>query len=78
MDWETSINEWISSRTKIFKGKSKIWIMQQCLIMSNYVLLCLIMSDLSRYAAKTDLKNATGIDTPCVAKKVGLANLNLM
>ena len=36
------------------------------------------MSDLSAYATKTDLKNATGIDISCVAKKVGLANLNLM
>ena len=52
--------------------------MPQSLIMSNYVLLCLIMSDLSAYATKTDLKNATGIDISSVAKKVRLANLNLM
>ena len=52
--------------------------MPQSLIVSNYVLLCLIMSDLSAYATKTDLKNATGIDISSVAKKVGLANLNLM
>ena len=52
--------------------------MQQCLIKFNYVLLCLIMSDLSDYATKTDLKNAAGIDTSSVAKKVDLANLNLM
>ena len=31
--------------------------------------------DLSNYAIKTDLKNATGIDTSSFAKKVDLANL---
>ena len=31
--------------------------------------------DLSNYATKTDLKNATGIDTSSFAKKVDLANL---
>ena len=31
--------------------------------------------DLSNYATKTDLKNATGIDTSSFAKKIGLANL---
>ena len=31
--------------------------------------------DLSNYATKTDLKNATGVDTSSVAKKVDLANL---
>ena len=31
--------------------------------------------DLSNYAAKADLKNATGIDTSKLAKKVNLANL---
>ena len=31
--------------------------------------------DLSNYATKTDLKNATGIDTSSVAKNVDLANL---
>ena len=31
--------------------------------------------DLSKYATKTDLKNATGVDTPKFAKKVDLANL---
>ena len=31
--------------------------------------------DLSNYATKADLKNATGVDTSRFAKKVGLANL---
>ena len=31
--------------------------------------------DLSNYATKTDVKNATGIDTSSFAKKVDLANL---
>ena len=31
--------------------------------------------DLSNYATKTDLKNATGIDTSSFAKKVDLASL---
>ena len=31
--------------------------------------------DLSSYATKADLKNATGVDTSRFAKKVGLANL---
>ena len=31
--------------------------------------------DLSNYAAKADLKNATGVDTSKFAKKVDLANL---
>ena len=31
--------------------------------------------DLSTYATKTDLKNATGVDTSSFAKKVDLANL---
>ena len=31
--------------------------------------------DLSNYATKTDLKNATGIDTSSFAKKVDLTNL---
>ena len=31
--------------------------------------------DLSNYATKTDLKNATGIDTSSFAKNVDLANL---
>ena len=31
--------------------------------------------DLSNYATKTDLKNATGIDTSTFAKKVDLASL---
>ena len=31
--------------------------------------------DFSKYATKTDLKNATGIDTLSFAKKVDLANL---
>ena len=31
--------------------------------------------DLSNYAAKTDLKNATGIDTSKFAKNTDLANL---
>ena len=31
--------------------------------------------DLPNYATKTDLKNATGIDTSSFAKKVDLANL---
>ena len=31
--------------------------------------------DLSNYATKTDLKNATGVDTSSFAKKTGLANL---
>ena len=31
--------------------------------------------DLSNYATKADLKNATGVDTSIVAKKVDLANL---
>ena len=31
--------------------------------------------DLSNYATKADLKNATGIDTSSFAKKVDLANL---
>ena len=31
--------------------------------------------DLSNFATKTDLKNATGIDTSSFAKKVNLANL---
>ena len=31
--------------------------------------------DLSNYAAKTDFKNATGVDTPDFAKKTDLANL---
>ena len=31
--------------------------------------------DLSNYATKADLKNATGADTSCFAKKVDLANL---
>ena len=30
---------------------------------------------LSNYATKTDLKNVTGVDTSCFAKKVHLANL---
>ena len=34
--------------------------------------------DLSNYATKTDLKNATEIDTSSFAKKVNLASLNLM
>ena len=33
---------------------------------------------LSNYATKVDLKNATGVDTSKFAKKVDLANLNLM
>ena len=32
--------------------------------------------DLSNYATKTDLKNATEIDTSSFAKKVNLASLN--
>ena len=31
--------------------------------------------DLSNYATKTDLKNATGVDTSSFAKKIDLANL---
>ena len=31
--------------------------------------------DLSNYATKTDLQNATGVDTSKFAKKVDLANL---
>ena len=31
--------------------------------------------DLSNYATKTDLKNATGVDTSKFAKRVDLANL---
>ena len=31
--------------------------------------------DLSNYATKADLKNATGVDTSRFTKKVGLANL---
>ena len=31
--------------------------------------------DLCNYATKTDLKNATGVDTSSFAKKTGLANL---
>ena len=31
--------------------------------------------DLSNYATKSDLKNATGVDTSKFAKKVDLANL---
>ena len=31
--------------------------------------------DLSSYATKSDLKNATGVDTSSVAKKTDLANL---
>ena len=31
--------------------------------------------DFSKYATKTNLKNATGIDISSFAKKVGLANL---
>ena len=31
--------------------------------------------DLSNYATKTDLKNATGVDTSSFAKKADLANL---
>ena len=31
--------------------------------------------DLSNYATKTDLKNATGVDTSSFAKKTDLANL---
>ena len=31
--------------------------------------------DLSNYATKTDLKNASGVDTSTFAKKVDLANL---
>ena len=31
--------------------------------------------DLSNYATKTELKNATGVDTPKLAKKVSLSNL---
>ena len=31
--------------------------------------------DLPNYATKTDLKNATGVDTSSFAKKVDLANL---
>ena len=30
---------------------------------------------LSNYATKTDLKNATGVDTSSFAKKTGVANL---
>ena len=30
---------------------------------------------MSNYATKTDLKNATGVDTSSFAKKIGLANL---
>ena len=32
----------------------------------------------SNYATKVDLKNAPGVDTSTFAKKVDLANLNLM
>ena len=32
--------------------------------------------DLSNYAAKSDLKHATGVDTSKFGKKVDLANLN--
>ena len=31
--------------------------------------------DLPNYATKTDLKNATGVDTSSFAKKTGVANL---
>ena len=31
--------------------------------------------DLSNYATKTDLKNATGIDTSSLAKKIDLSSL---
>ena len=31
--------------------------------------------DLSKYATKTDLKNATGVDTSSFAKQTDLANL---
>ena len=34
--------------------------------------------DLSNYATKADLKNATGVDTSKSAKKVDLAKLNLI
>ena len=34
-----------------------------------------VQLDLSNYATKTDLKNATGIDTPSFAKKVDLTSL---
>ena len=33
--------------------------------------------DLSNYATKADLKNATGVDTSKFAKKVDLANLKI-
>ena len=34
--------------------------------------------DLSNYATKADLKNATGVDTSDFTKITDLANLNLM
>ena len=34
--------------------------------------------DLSNYATKADLKNATGVDTSDFAKITDLANLNLI
>ena len=34
-----------------------------------------VQLDFSNYATKTDLKNATGIDTPSFAKKVDLTSL---
>ena len=35
-----------------------------------------VQLDLSNYAAKTDLKNATGVDTPSFAQKIEWDNLN--
>ena len=34
-----------------------------------------VQLDLSNYATKTDLKNATGIDTSSLAKKIDLSSL---
>ena len=56
---KTYINEWIFFRTKIFRRKSESWIRVEL--------------DLSSCAEKTNLKNATDVDTSALPKITDLA-----
>ena len=67
-DYDSSFNSWIDKKDKVQMSK----FFRKPKSLGGRVKVEL---DLSNYATKADLKNATGVDTSKFAKKVDLANL---
>ena len=61
-------NNWINK-------KDRVWVSKYILKPKSLGGIVKDELDLSNYATKSDLKNATGVDTSNVAKKVDLASL---